>query len=157
MMRVLTIDDLPLVAKMVSHDSIWPWIHDDLTPDTEEAKLAVAQGLLSNPSFICLSPNVFTVFGFQRMNAVTYEVHTLMLPEGRGRIGFSAGKETARWMFDNTPCRKLIGLNPANNRAVTSFALKVGFKREGIISKSWLYNNVLYDRIIVGLSKDEVK
>jgi hypothetical protein len=157
-MKVLTPADFPFMYHVVSHPDVWPWIHDDGVKDLgESAKETVAKNLLTDPSFLCVSPNDFTIFALQKMNAVTYEVHTQMLPGGRGKIGFSAGKKTAQWVFDNTPCRKLIGLNPAPNRAVTFFALKVGFKIEGRITKSWLSNGQLYDRIVVGLTEEDFR
>ncbi len=65
----------------------------------------------------------------------TYELHTLFLPEGRGKAYFVAAIEALRWVFTRTDCVEIFTQVPDDNGGARMAAKIVGFRerfrREG--------------------------
>lgn len=128
-------------------------ISDDLSPLPEDFDVG---HFLSNPSVYVLQASPFTVFILHPWNSVCYEVHTICHPEGWGGQTARACKAGMEWMFVNTNCQKIVTHVPTFNRAAKALALRAGMKPEGLNSKSFLKNGVLYDQVILGITKGEV-
>lgn len=150
----LGMDDAIFVNKVFSHPAVWPFITDDHAK--EEHRFISGTLSLSNPLAYLLSPNEFTVFMLLPRSLTTYEVHTAILPEGRGRMAVEAGKAAARWMFEHTTCEKLVGDVAADQKAMLLYSRLVGFKREGICTKSIRRNGQLLDQVMFGLEKESL-
>jgi RimJ/RimL family protein N-acetyltransferase len=86
-------------------------------------------------------------------NAVCWEIHTCLLPHAWGR-SLRAALEMAEWIWRETPCRSLITHVPAYNRLALKFARQAGMTEYGVIPRSWLKDGILWDQIVLGLSKD---
>ena len=94
------------------------------------------------------------VFMLNPLNCICYEVHTALLPEAWGR-SVEITKDGVLWLFENTPCRRVITNVPEYNRKALLLAKKTGMVQFGINPKSFLKNGVLYDQIMLGLSKED--
>jgi RimJ/RimL family protein N-acetyltransferase len=88
---------------------------------------------------------------FTQMNAVTYEIHFYLLPEHRGKFFRKFVREGIAWMFDNTPCRKVVGMTIQNFDAICGDA---GMVREGCFARAFLKDGRLYDMNLYGVCKE---
>ena len=145
--------DPALVTEIITNPKIYPHVSDDYSPPQDEF---TAERLVQNAWIYFLTPifeertvGVFMVHGH---NGVMYEVHTCILPEFWGK-SVEAAKVGTQWMFENTPCRKLITLVPVYNRLAYRLALRAGMKDQGIITKSFLKNGTLFDQYVLGIEK----
>lgn len=153
MIRRLTPDDKNLFTSICLHDSVFPYITDD--------------GIFSNPLYdigsvlmidkiYCLVYGPGILFILIPYNFVTYEVHTCVLPQYRGKEATRATKVGAKWMFTETPCQKINTFIPITNTQAYALARSAGMKIEGVNKKSFLKDGVLYDQIMMGLCKEDV-
>jgi RimJ/RimL family protein N-acetyltransferase len=92
---------------------------------------------------------------FVPVNHVTWGPHLAVLPEHRGH-GTEMLKEAVEWMFEKTPCLKLFADPPYFNKRVIRVFEKCGFQYEGFSPRSFLWRNVLHDRVLMGLEKDSL-
>lgn len=92
-------------------------------------------------------------FAISAINSICYEIHTVMHPKTWGR-SLKYAKEVIVWIFENTPCKKLITFVPADNPQALSLAINSGMEKEGILKKSFLKNGVLLDQHILGVGSD---
>lgn len=149
-MKVLVLDDIEFVQKVLIHESIFESISDDM----ECNKDILAEAALTSNNLMLISPNEFTVIILNRINLITVEVHTCILPEGRGAMGIIAGKDSIKWIFDNTSYRKIMSWVPSFNKQAAVYAIKCGFKREGVCERSFKKNGIIYDMILYGICKE---
>lgn len=119
----------------------------------EEHIEIASKHVLSSKDWVVLSPNKYSVFLYQKRNSILWELHIQILPEGR-RLGVSSLIMSCDWMFENTGCKKIIGIT-ASESAV-KFTEKAGFKIEGKITKAWQSNQELSDMTIIGFKKGDV-
>jgi hypothetical protein len=148
--RILSLNDLEFVQNILTHESIYENISDDM----ECNKDILAETALSNGNMLLISPNEFTIFLLSRINLITVEVHTCILPEGRGDIGIKAGKESIRWVFENTGYKKIISWVPSFNKQASLYAIECGFRREGVCKNSFQKDNIIFDMILYGIEKE---
>lgn len=94
------------------------------------------------------------MWAFLPENSVSWDVHTRLLPVAYGRWGLAAAKELAKWIWENTPCRRITTKVPSFNRLALAFAKKAGMVEMGVNPKSFLKGGVLYDQILLGMSKE---
>jgi len=148
------IDNLDHVNSILQHESIYPFITDDGSPSAEDFTV---EPLLSNEGCYLLAPDEYSVFMFVPMNEITYDLHVNVISEGRGQAAVKSIAEATEWMFENTPCQKIIGYIPTICPNVYKFALKTGFEREGYLTKSWKKDGQLYDQYLITMTKENLK
>ena len=90
---------------------------------------------------------------FIPVNAITWNPHINIFPNFRG-CGTGAMQAAIDWMFDNTPCLKLVAFPPEYNKAMIRVFQKCGFQDEGYSRKSFRFKGVIYDRLLLGMRKD---
>lgn len=95
------------------------------------------------------------VFLLHSHNLACWEVHTCLLPRVWGAKARQATQLCRAWMFENTPCQKLITNVPADNLLALRFAKRCGMTPEGVNHKSYLKNGELLDQHVLGLTKQE--
>lgn len=61
-----------------------------------------------------------------------------------------------KWIYSNEKINKVIGLIGVNHELTYRLALKIGFKNEGLIKKSYLKNGELLDQHLIGLTRIEI-
>ncbi len=89
-------------------------------------------------------------------SAICYEIHTALLPVVRGKDAVIAAQLMKQWVWDNTPCLRLITNVPAFNRRTAMFCRIVGMKQFGLNEKSFMKNGRLHDQLMFGISKPGV-
>jgi RimJ/RimL family protein N-acetyltransferase len=156
-MRIERTNDTDLARRIMTHPRIYPWVTEDGSPAPENFKL---DGLSNHPGIYFLTPlsedgKVAGVFMVHRNTVSIFECHTCILPEFWGQ-SLEAAKLMFRWVFDNTPCQKLVTLVPVNNRLALRLAKRAGMEEEGCIRESYMKNGVLIDQIILGVGRGQV-
>jgi len=151
-MHIATGHDIEHVAEILGHSEVLPFIADD-SPFVDP--VATATACILNDSIYVLIPNAYAVFAFMPRNYVMYEIHSAILPEGRGSENGSkdAANAAVEWMFENTPCEKIISWVPSYNKTALHFALACGCKQEGVVKDSYKKDGKLYDQYLVGREK----
>jgi len=93
---------------------------------------------------------------FVRHEAGTYELHSLFLPEGRGRACLAAWRCAARYLFTATDAREIVTRVPASNRGAAFAAKLCGF-RERFVRKAAFrtHENALVDVSYQALTLDD--
>lgn len=149
-MQILRTFDPELIKSIITHPKVYKHCIDDSSPPPEEFEPFVVEQLFN---LIAYEEKAAGAFMFVPVNLITYEMHLAMLPEfwGRGREALHLAID---WMFTHTPCRKIIGGVPAFNRLTVRLLEAVGFEDEGICSKSFQKNGIIYDRLMLGISKE---
>lgn len=87
----------------------------------------------------------------------TYEVHTYLLPQIRGKAGIEVGILATRWMRDNTEMTQLLGCVPQCLRGVKFFNRRLGFKVINTMKNGWLKDGVMWGLDTMVLKREEVK
>ena len=153
MIKKLTIDDKDILNRIVSHPDVYPHIIDDYADNS----LVDQYGeLLLKAGFPIISDCEGIAFILMPRSHTVFDVHTIILPESRGRKAIDTAKEIARFVFENTTCKKINSEIRVGDRATMLFALRVGFKKQGINTKSFLLNGELLDQYVVGLERSQI-
>ena len=153
-MMLCTINDFEKVHRILSHESVYPYIIDDYCPEKPNDNFGME--FLNNQQIKVLMPNGHCAFILIPMTTSIYTVHSNVLPEGRGKEAVSAGKSVAKWMFNNTECVSIISFTPVYNKVALMFSSLVGMKRIGTVERSFKKDNVFHDQIITCLNKGEI-
>lgn len=149
----MRIFDVDTVARFIGHPEIYPMMADDYSQIETAEKAAVA---MVSAGIWAVQPSEHTLFLLFPRTVTMWEVHTMILPEGRGRKAIIDGHRALDWLFENSSCEKVISYIPAFNGKALFYAKKVGMKVEGIVTRSFRKNNALHDQIMVGISKEDV-
>lgn len=145
--------DVDTVAEFLRHPDIYPMMADDYSSPESADKAALA---LVSSGVWAIQPSEFTLFMLFPRTITMWEVHTLVKPEGRGGKAIADGVAAMAWLFENSPCEKIISYIPAFNRQAFLFARKAGMKVEGVATKSFRKDGQLHDQVIVGISKEDL-
>ncbi len=97
----------------------------------------------------------YGIFMLEPRNLVTYEVHTMLLPDARGKA-VDIAKGALHWVFYNTPCLKIITHVPSFNVLAKRLSSRCGMKLIGNNESSFLKDGILYDQFIYGISKGDL-
>ena len=144
------LNDYELIRETLTHPRIYKWLVDDGCPVREDFKLVKSKhiwyiGVYENETYLGL-------WMFYPHNSICWEVHTCLLPIAWGK-STEMGKEMVTWLFNNTPCQRIITNVPTFNKLALILAINVGFKEFGRNVKSFIRNGILYDQIVLGMSK----
>ena len=149
-----TINDFEKVHRILSHESVYPFISDDYCPEKPAEDLGMS--FFGHESIKVLMPNENSVFICVPLSNNVYSVHSNVLPKSRGKTAVRAGRDAAMWMFNNTECSTIISFTPVQNKVALMFSSLVGFKRIGIIEKSFKKNGIFQDQVITGLNRGKL-
>ena len=147
MITLQPLNDLDLINRVILDSAVNDDISDDATKHHELQQLP--------HTFECLgiyqNEEVKGLFMLVPQNAVTAEIHTCLLL--RGKEAFQAGQLLLDYLFSNY--QKAISYTPSTNKKALFYALRLGFKKEGVLAQSFLKNGKLLDQTLVGLTKGE--
>jgi RimJ/RimL family protein N-acetyltransferase len=149
------ITDPRLIAETITHPKIYPHVSDDGSPKPEDYEPAIAPALLylgmyqDDGAYLGL-------FAIHPHNSRCYEVHTCLLPEAWGKFTVECARLCIAYVFANTPCLRLITNVPSFNAHAKRLALRAGMSPFGVNAKSFLKDGVLYDQLMLGISKEDV-
>lgn len=141
--------DRKFITECVTNEHVWNASRDDSLIEKEFFFPPI------NDSIIWLRAGDCGVFMGQKMNHVTYDVHTILLPRARGKA-VSIAKDAIRWIFDNTECLRVTTSVPSYNRLAERLAIKSGMTRFGTNYKSFQKDGVLFDQLLFGISKEDL-
>ena len=152
MIQLSETHNLQTVKEIVTHPSIYPFVADDGSPNPEEWE--------APDSFTyCLvhdGDEILGVWIFRKCNAVTWEVHTCLLPNARGKRGYEALKLLPEWAWKNLEgARRVITEVVEDNQPALVFALRAGMEKYGVNKQSYLKGGKLLDAILLGISRGE--
>lgn len=111
--------DAEFMNTVLNHPDVFIWTGASEKIDITNIVADVNNFLLVNDTggFICYN-----------LSDGEYEVHSMFLPEGRGKATFDLAKECMEYLFIHTDCHTLLTQLPDNNADAISLATAVGFK-----------------------------
>lgn len=116
--------DAEFLNRVVNDPSVFPWISLGLKPPLD------LTALLADENNIFLA-NGFGGFLFIAKPDYIYEVHTQLLPEGRGKLALIAAKEAAFHMFTKTEAIRIDTTVAFGNKAADRLTRMMGFTKWG--------------------------
>lgn len=121
--------DGTFLTSVANHPDVRPYIG----PGDEALDLTQ---IISNPSNIALEAEGG---GWVLVNLLpgVYELHTLFLPEARGKAYFRAAREALRWLFTTTDCLEVLTRCPDDNPGARMAASMVGFRERFRRDGAW--------------------
>lgn len=133
------------IKEIVDDPLVNPWLSEDNTnmPITFHPNITY----LINDKKNCL-------IRVDKFNSITCCVHIAAKSETWGH-NIEFVKEAIIWGFKYLPYKKFIAFIPEYNKRVISFVEKIGFKKEGVLTKSFLKNWKIQDQLIYGLVKGD--
>jgi RimJ/RimL family protein N-acetyltransferase len=143
--------DYELVRSIVTHPKIYPHVADDDAPKAEEWR--PLESTVVWHILVRLDGEPAGVFILVPQNAVCYELHTCLLPMLWGSAT-EAGRRMFAWMFEHSPCRRIMTNVPDYNRLALRAAQNSGMREFGVNTKSYLKRGILCDQIMLGISKE---
>jgi len=141
-----------VIRWIVNDPKVYPHISDDNSPRREDWRAVQSEDIWY--IVVRLKGVKAGVFTFIPQNSICYEVHTCLLPIIYGERAIEAGRMARMWMFDFSPCRRIITNVPEYNRLALHYAMHCGMKEFGVNPKSYLKHGVLHDQIMLGISKE---
>lgn len=142
--------DYQLVRRILTHPKVYPWLTDDFAPPPEQFQPLTLDCIWYVTVYD--DNQLLGLWMLTPQTGVCCEVHTALLKAGeRGR---EAAKLMARWIWANTPFRRIITNVPSYNRLALRFAEAAGMKRFGLNAQSFQKHGALYDQILLGLSPE---
>lgn len=93
------------------------------------------------------------VWMFVKQSQIWLEIHTALLPEAWGRIGFQAALQLSDWIWTNTEATVVTTRVPTYNRRALVFAKASGMKVCGIIPKSYRKNGETMDVTLLAATR----
>lgn len=125
--------DGTFLTSVANDPEVRPYIGAPTADGFEELDL---RPMIADPSNVTL----VTEHGGWILQAVlpgVYELHTLFLPEGRGKPYFKAAKEALRYAFTSTDCLELLTRCPDDNAGARMAAALVGFRERFRRDHAW--------------------
>lgn len=152
MVTISRCHDAELIEKTITHPKLYPHVSDDGCPDAGEFHAQLADSMYYMAAHD--GDRYLGLFLLHPHNLICYEVHTCLLPEAWGALSVECGKAVVQWMFNNTPCQRVITNVPKYNRLALRLARNVGMTEFGVNAKSFLKNGILHDQIMLGINKE---
>jgi hypothetical protein len=144
---ILVLIDKEEIEAMVNSPEIYRWLTDDLSPEV----------FTCDDNAIYLSNEDRSgIVKLETLNGVTAQVHVAAFRRLLGRTR-NFVREALEWGFDNTTLMKIITFIPSYNRLALKLAQRSGFREEGIMTRSFLKDWILYDQYIYGITKEEFR
>ena len=143
-----------IVRRVMTHPQIWPFISDDGSPAHQDYRPAEGEHIWYVLAWDH-GEELLGLWMFHPQNAVCWEVHTCLLPCAWGERAYIAARALPEWIWQHTPCRRIVTNVPSSNRLALRFALRAGMSIYGCNKASYLKNGRLCDQLCLGLSKPE--
>ncbi len=143
--------DYELVREIVTNPLTYDHVSDDGSPSREEYRPIESDSIWY--MLVKDEDEMLGCFIFVPQNVACYEVHTCLLPTAWGSRAHTAAIGVREWMFQHSPAMRIVTNVPENNRLALHFAKHAGLEMYGVNQKSYLKGGVLYDQIMLGVSK----
>lgn len=142
--------DFALIKQIATHPKIYPAISPDGSPKAEDWK--PLEDLLIYV-LVKDGEELLGMFALFPQNPVCWEIHTCLLPVSYGGRSRQAGKGIIEWVFQNSPCLRIVTNVPSYNALALKFAEQCGLTRFGLNPASYMKDEILHDQIMLGVSK----
>ena len=143
--------DYALIRGILTQPSIWRHISDDFSPEPDEYRPIESESIWY--VMVWDGNELLGLWMFHPHNGICWEVHTALLPDAYGDRARAAAIGMTKWMWRNTPCRRIITHVPANNRLALRFAIEAGMEVYGTNPASFQKGGKLIDQICLGISR----
>lgn len=142
--------DYELIRRIITHDKIWPHISDDGSPAPDEYQPVESEAVWYVLAFDDLE--ILGLWMLHPHNSICWEIHTCLLPSAWGERALIAGRMLPDWIWEHTPCRRIITNVPAYNRVALAYAKRTGMQEYGVNPASFLRAGKLWDQVLLGIS-----
>lgn len=139
------------IRQVMIHPKVYKHITDDSAPEPEDFQPRMGPGMVYLGAYD--GREFLGIWLFVERNSVCLEAHTMLLPCAYGERGAAAAKACERWIWEHTPCQRIITEVPSYNLLAYRFAIEAGFKAFGRNLKAWKKDGKLHDLIMLGLSR----
>jgi len=142
--------DYALIKSIITHPEIYPLVADDFSPRPE-----FWEPIQNDEIWYVLAKEdkPLGLFALIPDNKICWKAHPCLLPETRGKMSREITKQFVQWLWQNTPCRRLIAEIPEFNRVVIKYAVDCGMTQFGVNEKSLLKGGILHDQVMLGISR----
>lgn len=138
---------------MIAHPRVYRWVTDDFSPPAAEFQPT------EHPAIWYVlamdGEELLGMWTFVPHNGVCWEAHTYLLPGHGFRRGREAARQVAAWIWENTPCHRIITNVPRFNRVALKFARDAGMAEFAVNPRSFQKNGILHDQVLLGMSRPE--
>jgi Protein of unknown function (DUF2824) len=146
MIRFERTKNLQLVASIMTHDALWPWISDDFYPAPEHFLPNADESIFYLIPFDGDEP--LGVVITHPINTLLWEIHHALLPIAWGARARAIAEAFWLWLWENTHALKAVGFTPSSHRLAIRFAKQVGMQEVGRITKCYQRQFELHDIVI---------
>jgi hypothetical protein len=140
-----------MLQRVLTHKSVFYSAADDGIKNEGD----IATPVLEDPKLIVLMPHKNTAFIFIGVNHIMYEMHVAIIEGDTRKNGVKHAISAARWMFNNTPCQKLITYVPEVHDRSIMFAKVCGMEQKAVLQDSLLKNGKLENLVLLDATKDK--
>lgn len=146
--------DVNEIGDIMREEDVWSNITDDGSSVFSLSHLTAIIGVHNLYFLVPIIQGVRVgVFFLHPHNYIAYELHSMVRKENRGRLVREGLMEVGEFMFNSTPCQKIVTMVPSGNYRAKFMARFMGMEYEGINRKSLLRNGKLMDQYIYGACK----
>lgn len=136
------------VSRVLNHPKVYSWVSDDFSSKPYVPPV--------NENIVYLMDETKRgVVVIHPMNSIACYIHIALTPEMWGN-GVKFAKDCILWGVENTRYMKAVVMIPIFNRLTIRLVKKCGFKKEGLLKKSFLKDWKLYDQEVYGITKAQV-
>lgn len=121
------------VNEIMNHPAVNPWIAEDSAGPIDMA------WKMTRPDVVTVLLGEFGAFTAYRLLPGVYEFHTQILPEGRGKWGFSFFRAGLEWIFTRTDAYEVFTRVPETHLAAVKAARLMGLRLDFKEDTTFLY------------------
>jgi RimJ/RimL family protein N-acetyltransferase len=143
--------DFGMVAAIMRHKALYQV--DDFGPPADEFWPREDDAIWY--VLVTAGEEILGLFILAPMNAITWEIHTRLLPRAWGKLAAEAAQGILSWLWAETPVLRIVTSVPAYNRLAVRFAQRAGLRVFGENPGSFLKDGRLHDQILLGISKPD--
>ncbi len=152
-MRLYQSTDLALIKRIVTAPSVYPMVTEDDAPAPSDYDPPFTEAI----TYLIVEENEEPVglFALVQKNSIMVELHTCLMSACRGKDALKAVNQMIDYVWNNTPFSRIVTMVATFNRPALLFALKTGFSKYGLNPQSYVKDGVLWDTVMLGLTKPE--
>lgn len=148
--------DYELIRKVITHPRIYKHLVDDNSParddyypiEDEHIWYIVVREIFPDAG----PEELLGLWMLHPHNSICWEIHTALLPNAWGERAHRAAGMVIEWIWENTPCLRLITNVPSSNRLALNYAKRAGFEQYGVNPASFRKDGKLHDQVLLGIS-----
>lgn len=150
--KVIKCEDLEFVSHVI--ESIW---------DETKEDGAKREDWSPDPSVLWLEViadgDRLGVYSLKPESSTTIAMHAQVLPEHRRKFTHEITDAVHRFVLECTPDRaiKFVAVIPTCYENVIHYVESAGWSHEGLITKCYWKNGILYDKCIMGITRNQMR